>query len=571
MAVRLPKGRRSAKIEPFDYAGVTLDEGFLLRQFDEVKNWNLSVPNDDLLKPMRQQAGLPAPGAVLGGWYGPNIGQIIGGLSRMYAVCGDPNCKAKVDTLINEYMKCLSPDGRGNFNETGHYSYDKMVGGLVDASLYCGNKQAITCLSRITDWAIQHLDRKNIIGDNGTEWYTLSENLFRAYLLTRNAKYLGFAEVWEYPDYWNMFKNHQDILSKKPLAGLNSEFFHAYSHVNTLCGAAMAYFVKDDPRYADIIRSAYDYFQDHQVMATGGFGPWLEHLLPRNLLAEAITGDRHDSTETQCNSWAIFKLCKYLLSITGDAKYAGWIEKAVYNMTGATIPLSGDGMVMYYSDYNSNGGTKKNNVDKWTCCTSTRLLNVADFADLIYFKSSTGIYVSLYSPSTAQHTIQGRLVSITQRTRFPEVTTSDLTFSVSKPTVFSVYLRVPDWLGQPMRVSVNGKAITVKNVKLGWLEIKREWRNGEAIHVDLPMSLRASRLDETKEYPTAIMYGPVAMAVRYFDGNPAMKIDLNALNTCFVRTPGEPLCFTHMTDSFMLLRPFYAFREGEPYTLYLNK
>ncbi len=62
--------------------------------------------------------------------------------------------------------------------ECPHYIYDKMVGGLVDAYVYCGNQAATGHLSRITDWAIRHLDRSRRPATNTEtecEWYTLSE------------------------------------------------------------------------------------------------------------------------------------------------------------------------------------------------------------------------------------------------------------------------------------------------------------------------------------------------------------------------------------------------------------
>ena len=81
-------------MEPFDYKGVSLDGGPLRRQFDEIRAYYLRIPNDDLLKGFRLRANMPAPGADLGGWYTRDIfhifGQILSGLSRMYAATGDP-------------------------------------------------------------------------------------------------------------------------------------------------------------------------------------------------------------------------------------------------------------------------------------------------------------------------------------------------------------------------------------------------------------------------------------------------------------------------------------------------
>jgi DUF1680 family protein len=48
---------------------------------------------------------------------------------------------------------------------------------------------------------------------------------------------------------------------------------HAYSHVNTFSGAAMAYAATGDAAYLRIIRNFYQFMRDTQFYATGGYGP----------------------------------------------------------------------------------------------------------------------------------------------------------------------------------------------------------------------------------------------------------------------------------------------------------
>ena len=72
------------------------------------------------------------------------FGQIVSGLARLYAATGDPACRDKADALVAEWAKCIAPDGYFYFStkpNAPHYIYDKMVGGLVDDYLYCGNKR----------------------------------------------------------------------------------------------------------------------------------------------------------------------------------------------------------------------------------------------------------------------------------------------------------------------------------------------------------------------------------------------------------------------------------------------
>ena len=112
--------------------------------------------------------------------------------------------------------------------------------------------------------------------------------------------------------------------------------YHAYSHVNTLGGAGAAYLVTGEPRYLDILKNGYDYLQSHEMFATGGYGPD-EQLLPRDKLIRQLYYTS-PTFETQCGSWAAFKMVRYLMTFTGDARYGDWVESLLYNGIGASIP-----------------------------------------------------------------------------------------------------------------------------------------------------------------------------------------------------------------------------------------
>ena len=221
-------------------------------------------------------------------------------------------------------------------------------------------------------------------------------NLYRAFLVTGDPKYREFGAVWEYTRYWDLYANRGDVFSpfeeSKPF-----QAYHAYSHLNTINGAGPAYLLTGQVHYLDTLKNAYDFFVNNETFATGGFGP-NERLMPvgHNIDTLARTSTHF---ETQCGSWAIFKLGKYLVSITGDARYADWVERVMINGIGASIPMSADGSVFYFSDYNIDGATKINR-NRWSCCAGTRPMAAADFHDLIYFHDDAGLYVSLFAASS---------------------------------------------------------------------------------------------------------------------------------------------------------------------------
>jgi hypothetical protein len=360
---RPPAATTTDPLESFVYSGVRLLDGMLRKQALYARDFFMRIPDDDLLIGFRLRAGLPAPGKPLAGWYGGDIfhafGQYISGMARLSKGLGDAELGNKARRLVIEWAKTIDcrpgpSDGFFYYSATPvppHYIYDKTMCGLVDLYRYTGFKEAAALMDKITDWAGPHLNRTRETATNHkatNEWYTLSENLYRAYEATGNQKFKDFGSVWEYSAYWDMFL-HQSTPGEMG--------FHAYSHVNTLSSCAMAYRVKREPHYLETIVNAFRWLERTQQFATGGYGPG-ETLLPADgALGKSLEGNRA-TFETVCGSWAGFKLSRYLISFTGDAFYGDWIEKLVYNGIGAALPLQADGSTFYYSDYTLPGGQK---------------------------------------------------------------------------------------------------------------------------------------------------------------------------------------------------------------------
>jgi uncharacterized protein len=567
-------------IEPFGYRGVSLDDGPLRRQVDAAREDYLRIPNDDLLKGFRRRAGKPAPGADLGGWYSSDIfhvfGQILSGLARLHAATGDPACRDKAEALLAGWAECIEPDGYFYYSRkpnAPHYIYDKMVGGLTDMVLYCDSKLAAESLARITDWAMKNLDRSNPYAFGGTEWYTLSENLYRAHRATGDQRYRDFAAVWHYTEYWDIYARNGDLFGDRG-NGRRTGVYHAYSHVNTLGGAAQAYLHTGDRRFLDTILHAHDALVSQQCYPTGGFGPD-EQLLPR---AEwrGKADYSHNSFETQCGCFAVFKLCKYLLTITGEARYGDWIERLAYNGIAATIPMSSDGRVFYYSDYSALGSVKHNHPVGWSCCTGTRPMALADLHDLVYFHDADDLYVNLYVPSILTwRERSGGPVMIRQFTRFPEDDSTRLVIGLpsQRPTTLGLKLRVPGWLAGPLEVAVNAEpTASAMADPHGWATVRRVWKDGDRVTVRLPMKLALRPLDDAAPVPAMIMRGPVALAVRATGStaNPGDVLREPDLEQSLITSAGEPLTYRPRSGADLLVRPFYAFKQGERYSLYVD-
>jgi hypothetical protein len=114
----------TAPLATFAYGDVELLPSPLKQQFEYHHNLFLNLDDDRLLKVFRQQAGMPAPGEDMGGWYdltgfdlqhndfhgfipGHSFGQYVSALARSYAATGDPPTQAKVQRLVKGYAATL--------------------------------------------------------------------------------------------------------------------------------------------------------------------------------------------------------------------------------------------------------------------------------------------------------------------------------------------------------------------------------------------------------------------------------------------------------------------------------
>lgn len=563
------------ELELFDYSGVKLLPSRFQEQYQSARDLFFNIPNDNLLLGFRQRAGLPAPGVPLIGWYGGHwsdpshssltdsdifnaFGQFISGMARMYKATNDTALLDKASYLIDEWARAIEPDGYFYYSrkpQFPHYIYEKTVCGLVDMYTYGGKEKAIHYLERITAWAEKNLDRtrrnprdgERGFSADGTEWYTLSENLYRAYQLTGDRRYRSFGDLWHYDNYWGMF--HQ--------ANPRPDYRHAYSHCNTLSSAALTYAVTGDPGYLKTIVNAHDWFQRTQVYATGGFGPDEELMPPGGALGDSL--DTMSATfETGCGSWAIFKLSRYLMSFTGQAKYGDWVEKMLYNGIGGGLPMQPDGHTFYYSDYRVGGATKVYREDqKWCCCSGTYAQAIADYYNLIYLHDAEGLYVNLFVPSE----LLWRGVTLRQETAYPESQTSTITIVKANGSRFPLRVRIPSWC-KAGSLRVNGHPQNVSCSPGAWATLDRSWTSGDQVSIELPMELLYAAIDERHPKRVAFVYGPTVLVRRRkaLDTNSQSGfVRQQSGNTFHLRTSGD--------DEFV---PFYSVGFHEPYEMYFD-
>ena len=241
------------------YGDVTLASEPHERQLRETHTLLMSLDEDSMLQPLRAMAGLPTPGASLGGWYTYNpdydpkkgnpgfapahsFGQWVSGLARYYAITGDTATRDKVLRLTGLYRQTISA---GCYTKTRFpaYNYDKFVCMLIDAHSFAHDPDAWAILAQTTDTALPHLPTR-----------ALSHTAFRGGPAPTNPTHGTSPTPCRRTCSWQRsaapanryhqmaFRYLEDKDYFEPLSrGVDSMAGqHAYSHVNALCSAMQA-------------------------------------------------------------------------------------------------------------------------------------------------------------------------------------------------------------------------------------------------------------------------------------------------------------------------------------------
>jgi DUF1680 family protein len=521
----------STPLTTFPYGDIQLHEGPMKRQFEENHARYLHLDEDRMLKVFRQVAGLPAPGEDMGGWYdltgftlegndfhgfiaGHSFGQYVSGLARAYAVTGSEETRAKVNRLVKGYGETLDPKAKFFVDyRLPAYTYDKLSCGLIDAHEYVHDPLAMDIHEKLTRAITAYLPEKALARfeqrarphkDTAYTWdetYTLPENLFLAYQRSGKPFYRDMAKQYLEDDtYFGPLSEGNNVLP----------FEHAYSHVNAFSSAMQAYITLGSEKHLRAARNGFEMLRTTQSFATGGWGPNESFGEPgTGQLGDSLT-TTHASFETPCGAYGHFKITRYLLRVTKDSRYGDSMERVLYNTILGAWPIQADGTSFYYSDY-ATTGKKVWYKDKWPCCSGTFPQLAADYHISTYLRSDDGVYVNLFTPSSLQWTSDGAKHGLRQLTKYPFDNKIEIQVSAAQATEYTLYLRIPQWTSPDPVVMVNGHRVT-DTVEAGkFAGIRRTWKEGDRVEMELPMPLRIEAVDANHPNIVALLQGPVVL------------------------------------------------------------
>ena len=514
----------ASRLEPFPLASVRLAPGIFRDQEEINARYLDSLTVDRLLHSFRLTAGISSRVTPYKGWEDPTCelrghfagGHFLSAVALASAGSGNSVLKSRGDELVSGLRACQKKIGTNYLSAypselfdhlvegkpvwAPFYTYHKIMAGLLDMYVLTGNTDALEVCEGMAKWAgadfwgigvISTEQRQRILR---TEFGGMNEVLVNLAAVTKKDRYLDAAHLFEQPGFLD------------PLAGRRDELqgLHANTHVPKIIGAARMYEVTGDRRYREIV----EYFL-------------AEVLTARNYVIGNTSQDEHWKSPAGhlegtlvwtnaecCVAYNLMKLQRHVFSWTGDARWMDSYERTLFNCRLGT--QNAQGLKQYFfplaAGYWRAFGSPE---ESFWCCTGTGVEEFAKFADTIYFRRGSDIFVNQFIASTLDWKEEGLVVE--QVTQFPREQGTTLKIKSSRPAQRTIHVRIPGWTTEDAQVKINGRSLESMANPGSYLAIRRIWQDGDIVNVSLPMELRQEPLPGDDSV-TAALYGPLVLA-----------------------------------------------------------
>src|SRR5215469_994835 len=512
------------KISPFPLKQVRLGEGPCKAAMEADRGYLHSLPPDRLLHNFRVNAGIPSSAQPLGGWEAPDCelrghytgGHYLSACALMYASTGDEDLKNNATQVVTELGKCQAALKSGYLSAfpidffdrlrerqkvwAPFYTLHKIMAGLLDMYVYCGNEEALDMAQNMAGWVAGYtgsLSYEHMQRVLGTEFGGMGEVLCNLYAVTGKGQYLEVAQRFDKQQFFDPLAEHRDELK-----GL-----HVNTHIPQVIAAARLYEVTGNTRYRDIAEYFWDEVVSERSYCTGGTSNHESWNTDPGVLAKELS----TNTTEDCCAYNMMKLTRHRFGWNPDARLMDYYERLVFNHRLGTINPE-DGTMMYYlplaSGYWKTFGKP---YDSLWCCTGTGSEEYAKLTDTIYFHDDDSLFVNLYVDSSLEWPEKG--LRFKQETKFPEQQGTTITVTAKNPTELGINLRVPYW-SQGGSVKINGASLPAFSSPSSYLALHRVWKTGDKVELNLPMALH---IDPMPDDPSiqAVMYGPLVLAGRF--------------------------------------------------------
>lgn len=369
----------------------------------------------------------------------------------------------------------------------------------------------------------------------------IETGLIKLYRATGDEKYLNLAKYFldlrgdstTHNLYGEYSQDHKPVIEQDEAVG------HAVRAGYMYAGMADIAALMKDEKYLKAVNNIWHNVVSKKLYITGGIGARHE--------GESF-GDNYElpnltSYNETCAAIANVYWNHRMFLLHGDSKYIDVLERTLYN--GLISGVSLEGNSFFYPNCLESDGEYKFNQGALTrkpwfdcsCCPSNIIRFIPSVPDYIYALRDDSLFVNLFITSKVDLVVNGTKVGLTQSTNYPWDGNVKLEIACEENVDFNLNVRVPGWAqGKPVpsdlyryleeepgeySIKVNGELMD-KRLNKGYVNISREWSNGDVVELELPMQVRRVLTNENvkdNKSKVALERGPIVYCAEWIDNN----------------------------------------------------
>ena len=466
-----------------------------------------------------------------------DVHKILEAASCTLVLSPDPELERRINELIAVVGAAQQPDGyvdafvlthglvpwskSNNDNEDG-YVTGFLIEGAVAHYRSTGNKIYLDIAVKAADSAWRYFVEQKKAGFPGHP--EIEPALAELYRVTGDAKYLDLLRVLI--DARGQAHNDSKGASLQdhlPIRQQNDIKGHAVCAMFFATGVADLGMETGEKSMCDSARRLWASTTKKKMYVTGSVGS--------NPKGEAFGEDYElPNRESYCESCANCGLLNFahrMLRLDGNAEAADVLELALYNGVLHGMALDGKSTYSYATPISDANHSRS---DWGMCCPTTLYRTLMQVGRYVYGFSDNDIFVNLFVGSVGQVPLKTGPVTIRQKTEYPWSGSVLIGVEPEKEREFALRVRIPGW-SHDASLRLNGKKLELLDIVKGYAVIRRAWRKGDTVQVDLPMPVRRVeahnrvRADMGK---VALQRGPIVYGLEALDNDGRALVSLPA-------------------------------------------
>ena len=421
------------------------------------------------------------------------------------------------------------------------YCLGHLIEGAISYYQATGKEKLLKTAERYADYvaSLFGTEEGKINGYPGHEIAEMA--LFALYDLTGEERYKNLAEYFinergKAPNYFE--KEHPDMKGKPdyyhqahiPVREQTEAVGHAVRAVYLYSGMADMARLTGDAALLNACEKLFDSIVNTKMYITGGIGA--THLGESFSLPYDLPNDTAYS-ET-CAAIGLVFFAERMLRIKADSKYADVMELALFNTVLSGMAL--DGKSFFYVNpldvipENCKKDERKSHVkpvrQKWfgcACCPPNIARLITSLGRYIYTEDENTLYTHLYVGSDTTKAVNGKLVSVSMESGFPNNGNVKIAVNGAEGSGFRLALRIPGWTNGKYRLDVTGAS--EKEEKDGYIYLG-EFSESAAIDISFDMIPRLMAADSRvaeDNLKVAVTRGPIVYCMEEVDNGDKLR------------------------------------------------